>query len=418
MMTKTFSRRDILKAGAVSLAAAALPAWMPKLAFAQPYDEPKGDVLVAVFLRGAADMLNVVVPYGEDLYYRARPKLAIPRPDANGGGKVLDLDGFFGLHPAMAALLPIFQTGEMAAVHAAGSPDETRSHFEAMDFMERGTPGSHTLTSGWIGRHLGSLNPASPSPVRAIGWGAAPQASLRGPVSPIAMQSILDYHLGGSPGAAAPMLSALDSLYQLDNEALYASAQATTSAIQVVKSVGYEGYQPQHGAVYPETDFAKALRQTAALIRAQVGLEASCIDLGGWDTHVDQGGVEGRQAGLMKELADGLAAFHADLGPDVKRVSLVVMSEFGRRVHENGGQGTDHGHGSAMLVLSGNLGKGPVVADWPTLAPDKLDRGEDLAVTTDYRTVLSELVTLRLKNPALDQIFPQFQAKEIGLFKG
>jgi uncharacterized protein (DUF1501 family) len=416
------SRRDMLRTSlALSSAAAAysvLPAWMPRLAFSPLDSGRRGDVLICVFLRGGADMLNMIVPYGEDAYYQARPGLAIPRPDKSGNApKVFDLDGFFGLHPALAPLLPVFQQKHMAAIHATGSPNETRSHFEAMSFMERGTPGDYSLNTGWIGRHLATLSNGNTSPVRAVGWGTALPAALRGPISAVAIKSIVDYHLGGDQQMADQMLASLNALYALDNQSLYASAQATQSAIQVVASVGYQNYQPRHNTTYPETDFALALRQTAALIRAEVGLEAACIDLGGWDTHIAQGGVEGEQAELMKELAEGLAAFHQDMGDDMKKVSLVVMSEFGRRIHENGGKGTDHGHGGGMLVMSGSLARGPVVAQWPGLSPDKLDRGEDLAITTDYRDVLTDILKTRLKNTATSEIFPNFQPAGLSLFQ-
>ncbi|MBI1259532.1 MAG: DUF1501 domain-containing protein [Chloroflexi bacterium] len=421
-MTTKLSRREVMRGSAAALAAAGaqsmLPAWMPRLAFAPVQQGARGDVLISVFLRGAADTLNMIVPYAEDAYYAARPKLAIPRPDSSGSdGKVLDLDGFFGLHPALAPLMPVFKDGQMAAVHAAGSPDETRSHFEAMDFMERGTPGEFTLASGWIGRHLATLNTGNTSPIRAIGWGSSVQAALRGTIAPVAIKSIVDYHLNGNEQVAAQVLASLNRLYSLESDSLSASALATESAIQILAKVGYKDYQPQNGADYPTTDFATALRQSAALIRADVGLETACIDLGGWDTHVNQGGVEGQQARLMQDLAEGLAAFYSDMGDMMQRVSVVVMSEFGRRVAENGGGGTDHGHGSALLVMSGNLAKGNVVANWPGLAKDVLDRGEDLAITTDYRDVLAELLSLRLNNSATADIFPNFTPTPVGLFK-
>ncbi|MFN8563175.1 MAG: DUF1501 domain-containing protein [Anaerolineae bacterium] len=389
------------------------PGWRSRL-----LSRARGDVLISIFLRGGADMLNMVVPHGEDAYYAARPKLAIPRPDdTSADSRVLDLDGFFGLHPALGALLPIFQGGEMLAVHAAGSPDETRSHFEAMDFMERGTPGEYTLASGWIGRHLATLNTGNTSPIRAVGWGTAVQAALRGSISPVAIKSIVDYHLNGDERVAAQMLASLNRLYSLESDSLTESARATESAIDILARVGYQNYQPRNGAVYPQTDFAMALRQTAALIRADVGLEAACLDLGGWDTHVNQGGAQGQQARLMTQLAEGLAAFHTDMADAMARVSVVVMSEFGRRVAENGGGGTDHGHGSALLVMGGNLAKQNVVANWLGLEGDALDRGEDLAITTDYRDVLAELLTLRLNNAAIPAIFPNFTATPVGVFR-
>ncbi len=421
-MTTKFSRREVLRGSAAALSAtaaqAALPSWMPRLAFASAQMGTRGDVLVSIFLRGAADMLNMIVPYAEDAYYAARPKLAIPRPDDHhADGKVLDLDGFFGLHPALAPLLPIFQGGDFAAVQAAGSPDETRSHFEAMDYMERGTPGETTLASGWIGRHLATLNTGNSSPIRAVGWGTSVQAALHGSISPVAVRSIVDYHLSGDERIAAQMLTSLNRLYSLQSNSLSASADATQAAIQILARVSYQSYQPKNGAVYPEDDFALALRQTAALIRADLGLEAACIDLGGWDTHVNQGGVQGQQAQLMAQLANGLAAFHTDMGEDMRRVSVVVMSEFGRRVHENGGGGTDHGHGSALLVMSGSLDQSGVVTRWPGLDAGALDRGEDLAITTDYRDVLAELLRVRLNNAAVSDVFPNFSPAPIGLFR-
>lgn len=413
------SRRQVLQLAGTMAAATSLPAWMPRLAFAQPYDDPKGDVLVVVFLRGGADTLNMIVPYAEDAYYAARPQLAIPRPDANTSDlKTLDLDGFFGLHPSLNPLLPIFRDGQMLAVHAAGSPHETRSHFEAMDYMERGTPGSYNLTTGWIARHLTMLNPDNPSPVRGIGWGAAIPTSLAGAPSTIAMQSIIDYHLAGDAHFASQMMASLQSLYTLGEPALQIHAQNTEAAVDVVSQVDYQNYAPKNGAVYAEDDFALALRQTAALIRAQIGLEAACIDLGGWDTHVNQGGVAGTQAYLMRQLAAGLAAFYQDMGVDMSGVSLVVKSEFGRRLEENASRGTDHGHGGAIIVMSGNLNNdvGPVYSRWPGLTADVLDRG-DLAVAIDYRDILMELIDKRLKNPNVSDVFPGYNAGSLRLFQ-
>jgi len=402
--------------GGVTAAHLALPAWMPRLAFAQPYNNPQGDVLISIFLRGGADALNMIVPHGEEYYYQARPQLAIPRPDASAESKTVDLDGFFGLHPALAPLDPIFKAGQIAAVHATGSPHETRSHFEAMDYMERGEPGSFSVSTGWIARHLAAIGQGTGSPVRGVGWGTALQTALQGAPSTIAMQSIIDYHLDGNQRVAAEMIQSLSSLYALADDSLAASAQATKAAIDVVQAVGYETYQPRNFAEYPQTPFAMALRQTAALIRADVGLEAACIDLGGWDTHANQGALEGVHANLMTQLAMGLAAFHQDMGPDIARVTVVVMSEFGRRLAENASVGTDHGRGGALLLMSGSLAlQQPVYAEWPTLAPDRLEDG-DLAVTIDYRDILGELLNKRLKSPDLASIFPNHQLRERGLF--
>lgn len=415
---RSFLRRSSMVSGLLA-ASAALPRWMPRLAFAQPYNDPRGDVMVVVFLRGGADALNMIVPHGDDAYYAARPELAIARPDDfSGEARTVDLDGFFGLHPALSALLPLFQGGTLKAVHATGSPHETRSHFEAMSLMERGTPTEMGLTTGWVGRHLATLPSDNPSPVRGIGWGAAMPEALMGGPSTVAMQSIIDYHLAGDQRLAAQMMAPLMQLYDTAETPLMVTAQATQSAIDVVASVGYADYQPRNGAEYPEDDFAMALRQTAALIRADVGLEVSAIDLGGWDTHTNQGTVEGNQPRLMAALAAGLAAFHQDLGAEINKVSLVVMSEFGRRVQENANRGTDHGHGGAMLLMGGGLNTpDPVIARWPGLAQDALDRGEDLAITIDYRDVLGELLQRRLKNDVPEQVFPDYQFETLDLFQ-
>lgn len=403
------SRRAFLKqSGAfagLTASLAALPSWTPRLAFAPRYQNPPGDVLVYIFLRGGADGLNMIVPHGDADYYAARPQIAIPEAD------VLDLDGLFGLHPALSPLLPIFQDGNMIAVHAVGNPNPTRSHFDAQHLVESGA--QTKLDSGWVGRHLAALHPDADSPLRAVGWGIAVQRALRG-VKAIALQSIVDYHLRGRAEAAQAMLETLDALYTLDAYGLAEAAHATRDAIRVVQSVDVDAYPAQNGAAYPEDDFGQALRQTAVLMRAEVGLEAACIDLGGWDTHENQGSVEGRQAQVMQQLADGLAAFYTDLGPLIERVTVVVMSEFGRRVAENASGGTDHGHGNAMLIMGSGLAAQPVIAQWPTLAEDARDRG-DLAITIDYRSVLGEILQYKLGATALEQVFPDFTPQPVGV---
>lgn len=422
MLNQTFTRRQLLKGGAalatVAAAQAILPTWMPRLAFAQPYNDPRGDVLISIFLRGGADALNMIVPHGDDLYYAARPQLAIPRPDALDAGKSIDLDGFFGIHPALTPLLPLFQSGELGAVHAVGSPHETRSHFEAMDLMERATSEGYEATTGWIARHLSTLGDGTASsPVRGVGWGTSVQTALGGAPSTVALQSIIDYHLQGDQQQATQMMQGLMGLYTLETGPMAEVAQSTQAAIDTLAAVGYENYVPRYNATYPNDPFGMALRQTAALIRADVGLEAACIDLGGWDTHANQGSTEGTQARLLEQLAAGLAAFHQDMGPDMGKVSVVVMSEFGRRLQENGSRGTDHGRAGAMLVMSGHLAMpGPVLAQWPGLTPDVLDRG-DLAVTTDYRAVLSDMLTKRQRSTTVDQVFPGYTGPAVTLFE-
>ncbi len=415
---ETMNRRDMLNRSlaltALASAQITWPDWMPRLAFASQNRGPRGDVLVVVFLRGGADGLNVIVPFGEQAYYDARPQIGVARPDDNTAGKTkaLDLDGFFGLNPALQPLLPIFKANQLVAVHATGSPDPTRSHFDAMDFMERGTPGSHALSTGWIGRHLATLDTGTNAPLRAIGWGNGLQQSLRGSISATAIKSIVDFHLRGRQDSANEMLAALNALYAADPASLKTAADQTNAIFDLVAKVNIASYKPANGAHYDEkNDFDLALMQTAALIKADAGLEVAAIDLGGWDTHQNE------VIDLSKDLTalgSGLAAFHADMGDAMNNITVVVMSEFGRRVQENASGGTDHGHGNMMLVMGGHVVAKPVFAQWPGLTPDKLVNG-DLAITIDYRDVLSEIVSTRLNNPALTQVFPNYTPTARGI---
>lgn len=379
--------------------------WMPRLSFAPKNTAPRGDTLVVVFLRGAADVLNMVVPHGEDAYYALRPTLGIARPD-NGrkmkDERVVDLDGFFGFHPNMSSLLEAWQSRQLAIIHACGAPDESRSHFKAMELMERGVDDERGPASGWIGRHLATLNTGNSSPLRAVGMGTRPQRSLSGSVPVSALRSIADFHLGGDTRALGQMRVALDYVYQDD-----ALGQDTLSIMDTLQKLDPLNYQSV--ANYPDTEFGLALKQTAMLIKAEVGLEVSAIDLGGWDTHFTQGSMTGLMPNLMKDLAEGLAAFHADMADHMSKLTTVTMSEFGRRAYENGSLGTDHGHGSMMMVLGGNVDGGKVHGQWPGLEDGQLIGPGDLAVTTDYRDVLSEVLVKRLNNQATSDVFPEYR---------
>jgi uncharacterized protein (DUF1501 family) len=400
-----FTRRNFLRS--VGLGGLTLPTWFPRLAFSAT-PSPQRDILVCVFQRGAADGLNVVVPFGDRDYYANRPTLAIQEPGSSAGTAV-DLDGFFGLHPSLAPLKELYDDGALAAVHAAGSPDDSHSHFEAMDFMERGTPGSKTLTTGWIGRHLGSLDTGNSSPFRAVGVAHSVQASLRGPVSAAALQSIADFHLKGlrSPAELASFQTSLASLYP-STDFLDGQAKQTFAAVALLASANPGTYQPQNGAKYPDSDFGNGLEQVAQLIRADLGLEVACVDIGGWDTHSAQGSTTGTLADNLADLAAGLQAFYTDLADRMGHITVVTMSEFGRRVKENASGGTDHGHGNCMFLLGGGVVGGKVYSSWPGLAAEQLYGPGDLAITTDFRTVLAEVVERRLGNPKLDQVFPGF----------
>ena len=416
-MSVTHTRRRFLEAAAVLGGAVAWPAWLPRLAFAPAQTAPRGDTLVVVFLRGAADTLNLIVPHGEAAYYERRPTLGIPRPDdtrAAPAARTVDLDGFFGLHPALKPLLPAWQAGHLAAVHACGAPDESRSHFRAMELMERGVDDERGPASGWIGRHLATLNTGNPSPLRAIGLGAMPQRSLSGAAPVSALRSITDFHLGGDARAAAQFQAALGTLYA-GPEPLDATGRETLGILDTLQALDPAAYVPAGGAAYPDSEFGLGLRQIAMLMKAEVGLEVAAIDLGGWDTHFAQGGSVGLMAGLIADLGQGLAAFHADTAAQASRLTVVVISEFGRRVQENGSLGTDHGHGSAMLLLGGHVAGGRVHGRWPGLTPEALIGPGDLAVTTDYRDVLAEVVRLRLNNSALAEVFPGYTPVPVGV---
>lgn len=389
--------------------------WMPRLAFAPKNSAPRGDTLVVVFLRGAADTLNIVVPHAEDAYYKLRPTLGIPRPDDNQASlRVLDLDGFFGFHPAMSSLLEAWDEKQLAIIHACGAPDESRSHFKAMELMERGVEDERGPASGWIGRHLATLDTGNHSPLRAVGLGEMPQRSLSGSVPVSALRSIADFHLKGDERAVAHMRAALDTIYS-GADSFSTLGQDTLAILDILQKL--DPTTNSQSANFPTTDFGLALQQVSMLIKADVGLEVAAIDLGGWDTHFAQGGAEGQMARLMTDLSEGLAAFHADLRDRMNNITVVTMSEFGRRAAENGSFGTDHGHGSMMMVMGANVDGGKVHGQWPGLREGQLIGPGDLAVTTDYRDVLSEILVRRLNNPALSDIFPGYQATLRGLFK-
>ena len=379
--------------------------WMPRYSFAPRNRAPRGDTLVVIFLRGAADVLNMVVPHGEAAYYRLRPTLGIPRPDdarSRREERALDLDGFFGLHPNLAPLLEAWQEKQLAILHACGAPDESRSHFKSMELMERGVGDERGPASGWIGRHLATLDTGSVSPLRAVGMGTRPQRSLSGTIPVSALRSIVDFHMGGDARRLEQMRLALDYVYRED-----ALGEETLAIMQTLQKLDPAAYRPR-GAAYPDSEFGLALKQTAMLIKAALGLEVAAIDVGGWDTHFTQGSASGLMPNLMKDLAAGLAAFHADLRDEMDRMTVVTMSEFGRRAYENGSLGTDHGHGSMMMLLGGHVLGGRVHGQWPGLEQGQLVGPGDLAVTTDYRDVLAEVLLKRLNNPALDEIFPGY----------
>ncbi len=405
------SRRSFLKgaaAGGGLLLTRSLFPTLPFVAFAQTPREV--DTLVVVFLRGGMDGLSAVVPVGEGAaFYDRRRATAIPE------GQVLDLDGFFGFHPALAPLHEVYRGGRLAVVHAAGSPDPSRSHFDAMEYMERGTPGVRVTETGWIARHLRSVPWTNESPFRAVAMGTMLPSSLRGPDPALPLPSLDGFDLSVPDHQRTELELGLRDLYRNEGGTFDLKAESLFATMRELRLLAADRTPPRSGAAYPETPFGASLRQVAQLIRADVGLEVACIDLGGWDTHEEQGGVEGQMATLLAELGSGLAAFHHDLEDRADRLTVVTMSEFGRNLAENGSAGTDHGRGGSMWVMGGNV-KGGVHAAWPTLAADALDDG-DLAITTDFRDVLSEILVQRLQNAAVDQIFPGYRATYRGIMR-
>jgi len=409
-------------AGSAALPRVSPAAGMPRgyqpgtrLSFSPENSAPRGDTLVVVFLRGAADGLNIVVPHAEEAYHRLRPTLRLPRPDdprAGNDKRVIDLDGFFGFHPLLRPLLPAWQAGQLACVQACGAPDESRSHFKSMELMERGVSEESGPSTGWIGRHLATLDTGNPSSLRAIGLGEQIPRSLYGPVPVSSLRSIADFHLGGSASAQA-LASALSVLYTGD-ESLSTQGKETLRIMETLEKLDPHGYK-SGGSSYPDSDFGRGLKQIAMLIKSEVGLETTAIDLGGWDTHFAQGVQEGIMPRLLADLSNGLAAFYSDLQNQLKRISLVVMTEFGRRAYENASLGTDHGHGGLMFALGGSVNGGQVISKWPGLEEENLVGPGDLAVTIDYRDILTEILSKRLNNPVAAEIFPGYQPKPVGV---
>jgi uncharacterized protein (DUF1501 family) len=419
-METTITRRTFLQSALAGLSFSVLPTWMPRLAFTPNAGTARGDVLVCLFLRGAADALNIVVPFGEDNYYEQRPTIAIPRPDdtrAKPELRAQNLDGVFGLHPALAPLLPAWHAKELAFVHACGAPDESRSHFQAMELMERGVETGSGPASGWLGRHLASLDTGNHSPLRAVGIGERVPRMLQGTIPASALRSIADFHLRGDGVAVQAMQNALANMYVRDDP-LGELGGETLDTLALIEKLSATEYMPRRGAKYPDSELGMGLKQVASLLKAQVGLEIACLDVGGWDTHIAQGGAEGNMAGLLSDVAHSLAAFYHDVADQSNSLSIVVLSEFGRRLQENGGLGTDHGHGSVMWLLGGNVQGGRVHGDWRGLHPDLLFENMDVPVTTDYRDVLGEVLFKRLKNPNLAEIFPNYEVTLRGVVKG
>jgi uncharacterized protein (DUF1501 family) len=436
-MTTGWTRRQVLTGAALAAAGCAAGyagrnlSALASVTVGPNGREYGGDTLVALFLRGGADGLNVVVPHGDDDYYRLRPTLAIGRPkDASQpvAARALELNDFFGLHPALSGLVPFYKEGQMAVVHAVGSGDQTRSHFEAMATMERGLDKGTGAASGWLGRHLSVTAREVESPLRAVAIDETMPDSLRGTMNVTALRTLTDFrlvpphsepkegnnHLHAKDHAlrADALSETLRALYQgsggTGDDAVARGGHETLAALDAVKRLDPANYKPANGAVYPNDILGSAFQQAACLVKGDVGVEVACIDMGGWDTHFGQGRDSGLQPTLLRILGDTLAAFARDMGKRMENTTLLVMTEFGRRAYENYSLGTDHGRASMMFLLGGGVAGGKVYADWPGLKKTQLEDEGDLRVTTDYRDILAEVVSRRLKNPKLAEVFPGY----------
>jgi uncharacterized protein (DUF1501 family) len=361
--------------------------------------------LVVIFQRGACDGLNTVIPYGEHAYRALRPTIAVPAPKAGGTDAALDLDGFFGLHPALEPLLPLWRGGDLAAVQAIGSPDGTRSHFDAQDFMETGTPGRKATEDGWMNRCLQACPDPESTPLRAIALTPTLPRSLAGTYPAVALANIRDFDL--RPAAGPAVGRGFEEMYAgAVRDTLHGTGQEAFEAIQFLKKTDSAKYQPAEGVQYPRGPYGDSLRQIAQLLKADVGVEMAFTEVGGWDHHAAEGGAQGQLANRLRDFGSALAAFHRDLGDRMQDVVVVTMTEFGRTVRENGNRGTDHGHASVSFVMGGRVRGGKVHGRWPGLAPDRLYEGRDLAITTDFRDLLAEVLTRHLGARNLASVFP------------
>ncbi len=416
-------RRAFVKSGALALVTMGLsPSFLRRTAFAM--DLPKtrrGKVLICLFQRGAADALNMIVPHGEAAYYSMRPTIAIPRPQQGNDLTSVDLDGFFGLHPALAPLERFYRDGILAPIHAVGSPSATRSHFDAQDYMESGTPDVKSTPDGWLNRYLATQGTCeacasepdghgAASPFRAVAMTSQMPRILEGPAPTVAMASLGEFTVRAD-GDAATRLEALYRTGQAD--LVHGAGRDMFEAVKLLKTANPRAYPTENGAEYPRSQFGQRLREIAQLIKSDVGLEIAFADVGGWDTHVNQGGATGQLAIRLRDFAQSIAALVTDLGPRMSDVVIMSMTEFGRMARQNGNGGTDHGHAGAMFVLGGGVKGGQVHGKWPGLEREQLFEGRDLALTSDFRSVFAEVVAKHLGGDQLDRIFPGFAAHRL-----
>ena len=394
------TRRYFLKSGGVALASfAAAPSFLIRTALAQDNGNRGVDypIVIAIFQRGAADGISMVVPFGDKHYASIRPQIAIPEPSQGSDERAIDLDGFFGLHPSLDSLKPIYDSGHLAVVHAVGSPDNTRSHFDAQDYMESGTPGNKSVSDGWLNRYLQATPVKEATPFRAVALSPTMPRVLAGKAPSVAMQRVADFGIR-SGGASSQVEEMFAELYK-----------DTFDAVKMLRSKNSQQYAPANGVQYPTSPFGQTLLQIAQLVKSNVGLQVAFADLGGWDTHANQGSARGQLGNRLKDFGDGIAALYRDLGDRMRNVVIITMTEFGRAIRQNGSGGTDHGHASSLFVAGGPVRGGKVYGQWPGLAVEQLHEGRDLALTTDFRTVFSEILSAHMGAKDVSRIFPGFK---------
>src|SRR5436305_9719372 len=406
------NRRYFMKSGSVALASFGVMASAPsflKRALGETLNATgRRKTLIAIFQRGAVDGLNVVVPFGEHNYYDLRPNIAVAKPDG-GAESAISLDGFFGLHPSLASFKPLWDSKRLAIVHASRSPDNTRSHFDAQDYMESATPGVKSTQDGWLNRYLQTKPDPQKSLFRAVSMTQNMPRAMQGKAPTLAISNLADFSIRAGQ-SSAEIQGGFEAIYdQTVNDALHGTGKETFEAINYLKQVNPAQFKPENGENYPQTPFGNALRQIAQLIKAGVGLEVAFADIGGWDTHVNEGNQQGQLSNLLRQFSSAIAALYTDLGARMDDVVILTMSEFGRTVKENGNRGTDHGHANAMFIVGNSVRGGKVYGDWPGLKNDQLNEGRDLALTTDFRDVFGEIAQKHLGATNMKTVFPGYE---------
>jgi uncharacterized protein (DUF1501 family) len=418
------NRRFFIRSSGIALASFGLmntaPSFLQRAVLAQTRDRITGGrrkTFIAIFQRGAVDGLNMVVPFGEGAYYQARPSIAIPKPESATAESAINLDGFFGLHPSLAPFKPMWDSKRLAIVHAVGSPDNTRSHFDAQDYMESATPGVKSTADGWLNRYLQSKRDEAGSLFRSVSMTQNMPRVLQGKAPTLAISNLADFSIRAGQNSAS-VQGGFEAIYnQSVNDVLAGTGKETFEAVNYLKKVNPAQYRPENGAQYPRTPFGNSLLQIAQLIKAGVGLEIAFTDVGGWDTHVNEGNSRGQLGNLLTQFSNGIAALYTDLGQRMDDVVILTMSEFGRTVRENGNRGTDHGHANAMFAIGNSVRGGKVYGQWPGLKSEQLYEGRDLALTTDFRDVFGEIARKHLSTPNLQTVFPGYSSSE-AKFKG